>query len=51
MHKLLAMQQEVEQAIERERKQIERLQFVLEKAKQDAAYYKTLSTMMEDQNE
>lgn len=46
--KLNMIKSEVEKAIEVESKQVERLMFALDKARNDAAYYKGLSIMLED---
>lgn len=43
--KLTTIQKEVEASLERETKQLERLEFVLEKVKADAAFYKVLDAM------
>ncbi|KAL6762938.1 hypothetical protein V8C86DRAFT_2509309 [Haematococcus lacustris] len=48
--KLQMIHQESEKAIELEKKQLERLQFALEKARNDAAYYRSLSMMMDEGN-
>lgn len=45
--RLVAIQNEVGYALEREAKQVERLQFTLEKCKSDQAYYKSLRMVLE----
>ncbi len=39
---------ELEKAIEAETRQVERLMFALQKARNDAAYYRGLANMMDD---
>ncbi|GAX77460.1 hypothetical protein CEUSTIGMA_g4904.t1 [Chlamydomonas eustigma] len=48
MNRLLAIQAEVEKAIERERVQVERLQFSLDKCVRDEAYYRSLRKLLEE---
>jgi hypothetical protein len=45
--RLIAMRNEIERAIERERTQVERLMFAKETAEKDAAYYRVLRTVQE----
>ncbi|GIL72453.1 hypothetical protein Vretimale_4257 [Volvox reticuliferus] len=46
LRRLNLMKNEIEAAIERETKQVERLEFALSKAHSDIAYYKSLESMM-----
>ncbi|GFR41318.1 hypothetical protein Agub_g2001 [Astrephomene gubernaculifera] len=48
LRRLNLMKNEIEAAIERETKQVERLAFALKKAESDVAYYKTLERMNEE---
>ena len=50
MNRLLAIQAEVARAIEREKTQIERLQFSVNKAKNDEAYYRSLRRIADERN-
>ncbi|GIL43554.1 hypothetical protein Vafri_1253 [Volvox africanus] len=49
LRRLNLMKNEIEAAIERETKQVERLDFALSKAQSDIAYYKSLESMLEEQ--
>lgn len=42
------MQKELEKAIEIEEQQVQRLMFALNKARSDAAYYRSVQSMMDD---
>lgn len=48
LSRLKALHGELETAMEREAKQLERLQFAYEVSKRDAAYYKTLELLTQD---
>jgi hypothetical protein len=48
MNRLQAIQAEVERAIERERMQVERLEFSLDKCVRDEAYYRSLRKLLEE---
>ncbi len=48
LRRLTLMAKEIEQAMEREAKQIERLEFAMQKAQGDVAYYQTLQRMVDD---
>ena len=50
LNRLVAIQAEVSRAIEREKTQIERLHFSVEKAKRDEAYYRSLRRIAEERN-
>ncbi|KXZ41827.1 hypothetical protein GPECTOR_270g701 [Gonium pectorale] len=50
LRRLNMIKNEVEAAIEREARQVERLEFALSKVQSDLAYYKSLERMMEERN-
>ncbi|GLC67707.1 hypothetical protein PLESTF_000596800 [Pleodorina starrii] len=50
LRRLNLMKNEIEAAIERETKQIERLDFALAKTQTDVAYYKSLEAMMQERS-
>lgn len=46
VRQLVIMETELEAAIAREKKQLERIEFAIEKARTDAAYYRSLETLV-----
>ncbi len=50
LNRLNAIQSEVGRAIEREKMQIERLQFSVDKAMRDEAYYRSLRILSEERS-
>ena len=50
LSRLMAVQNEINRAIEREKMQIERLQFSVDKAVRDEAYYRSLRKLSEERN-
>ena len=50
LNRLVAIQNEVARAIEREKMQIERLQFSVDKAMKDEAYYRSLRKLSEERS-
>lgn len=50
LSRLIAIQNEVARAIEREKTQIERLTFSVDKAMRDEAYYRSLRRLTEERN-
>lgn len=49
MRRLTMMKNEIGAALEREAKQVERLEFALSKIQTDVAYYKTVEHMLEEE--
>ncbi len=50
LRRLTLVKNEIEQALEREAKQIERLEFALKKCETDTAYYTQIEKMMREQD-
>lgn len=51
LHRLMALQSQIEAEISTEEKQAERLEFLLEKARADYAYFATLDKMFQQNDQ